>query len=94
MGKYENQSKQRFKKSACLDLGNNCSIHLSYGGANLGQNTRFHFFAKPHRGQPRTSGLLYEAGFQADGDTVHLAGDFVITIHQPDGFGFGATFEH
>jgi hypothetical protein len=22
MGKYENQSKQRFKKSACLDLGN------------------------------------------------------------------------
>jgi hypothetical protein len=31
MRKYENPSKQKFKKSACLDLGNRCSIHLSYG---------------------------------------------------------------
>jgi len=32
MGKHENQSKQKFKKSACLDLGNAGSIHLSYEG--------------------------------------------------------------
>jgi len=31
MRKYENPSKQKFKKSACLDLGNGGSIHLSYG---------------------------------------------------------------
>jgi hypothetical protein len=32
MTKYENPSNQKFKKSACIDLGNRCSIHLSYGG--------------------------------------------------------------
>ena len=31
MRKYENPSNQKFKKSACIDLGNRCSIHLSYG---------------------------------------------------------------
>jgi hypothetical protein len=31
MRKYENPSNQKFKKSACIDLGNGCSIHLSYG---------------------------------------------------------------
>jgi len=34
----------------------------------------------------RTSGLLHEAGFQADGHAVHLAGDLVIAL-QADGFG-------
>jgi hypothetical protein len=33
MRKYENPSKQKFKKSACLDLGNGSSIHLSYGSS-------------------------------------------------------------
>ena len=40
MGKYENQSKQKFKKSACIDLGNRCSIHLSYG-SDRRENSRF-----------------------------------------------------
>jgi hypothetical protein len=31
MRKYENQSKQKFGKNACPDLGNRRSIHLSYG---------------------------------------------------------------
>jgi hypothetical protein len=32
MRKYENQSGQKFKKALVFDLGNRCSIHLSYGG--------------------------------------------------------------
>jgi len=31
MRKHENQSKQKFGKNACADLGNGGSIHLSYG---------------------------------------------------------------
>ena len=29
--------------------------------------------------------LLHKAGFQTDGLAVHLAGDFVIAVHQADG---------
>jgi hypothetical protein len=46
MRKYENPSNQKFKKSACIDLGNRCSIHLSYGSANFRQDTRRRSFAK------------------------------------------------
>ena len=33
MRKDENPSDQKFKKSACIDLGNGSSIHLSYGSS-------------------------------------------------------------
>jgi hypothetical protein len=39
------------------------------------------------------SRLLHEAGFQADGDTIHFAGDFVIAIAQTNGLGFRAALE-
>jgi hypothetical protein len=42
----------------------------------------------------RASGLLHEAGFQADGYAIHLAGDLVIALHQADGFGLRSAFEH
>jgi hypothetical protein len=38
MKKYENQSKQKFGKNACDDLGNDGSIHLSYEGKPRGGN--------------------------------------------------------
>lgn len=40
------------------------------------------------------SGFLYEAGFQADGNSIDLAGDFVIAFHQTNGFGLRSSFEH
>ncbi|HEY5044114.1 MAG TPA: hypothetical protein VIK53_19255 [Verrucomicrobiae bacterium] len=51
MRKYKNQTKQKFGKSACGDLGNGSSIHLSYGSTNFEQHTRSRFFAKTHRGK-------------------------------------------
>jgi hypothetical protein len=56
MRKYENQSKQKFGKNACADLGNNCSIHLSYGGANLEKHSRSRLFAKTHHAQQNERG--------------------------------------
>ncbi len=29
--------------------------------------------------------LLHEAGFKTDGNPIHLAGDFVVAVHQADG---------
>jgi hypothetical protein len=40
----------------------------------------------------QASRLLHEAGFQADGDAVHLAGDFVVAVHQADRFALRAGF--
>jgi hypothetical protein len=34
------------------------------------------------------SNLLHKAGFQAHGDAVHFAGDFVVAITEADGLGF------
>ena len=42
----------------------------------------------------RTSRLLHEAGFQADGQAVHLAVNLVIALHQADGFGLRSAFVH
>lgn len=42
----------------------------------------------------RTSRLFHEAGFQADGHAVHLAGDLEIAVHQADGLGLRSAFEH
>jgi hypothetical protein len=62
MGKYENPSKQKFKKSACIDLGNRCSIHLSYGGSrcSIALSRKIAFFTRlsfPKRPQSRSSGV-------------------------------------
>jgi hypothetical protein len=61
MRKYENRSKQKLGKNACADLGNNCSIHLSYEGANFDQNIRFRFFAKLHRDE-RSGTVAWQFG--------------------------------
>jgi hypothetical protein len=37
---YEKQRKQKFKKRPCFNLGNHCSIHLSYG--TNAKNKRLH----------------------------------------------------
>jgi hypothetical protein len=46
MRKYENQSNKNSQKNACVDLGNRCSIHLSYGSDEL-QNRTSNLFFKP-----------------------------------------------
>jgi hypothetical protein len=57
MRKYENPSNQKFKKSACTDLGNRCSIHLSYGSAPAAKYPR-------HREwQARAISLFRRRGF-------------------------------
>ena len=38
--------------------------------------------------------FFYEAGLQADGTSVDLAGDLVVAIHQTDAFCLGAPFEN
>lgn len=40
------------------------------------------------------SGLLHEAGFQADSDSVHLAGNLMVAIDEPDRLRLRAAFEH
>lgn len=38
--------------------------------------------------------FLHETRFQADGDSIHLAGNFVIAINEADGLGFRPAFQH
>jgi hypothetical protein len=55
---YENERKQKIKKSACIGLGNRCSIHLSYGGANHAENT-----PAGANGKPNAISLCHPAPF-------------------------------
>lgn len=45
-------------------------------------------------GKPLDDNFLHETRLQADGDTVHLAGDFVVAIHQADRFRLGPDLEN
>ena len=51
-------------------LGNDCSIHLSYGSANQGQNTRFRFFAKSQRGKVKR-GVTFGVEGKAENQVQH-----------------------
>ena len=60
---------------------------LPQGPALAELMNRFRFLVHPKSatGTRLTHHLLHEAGFKTDGNPIHLAGDFVVAVHQADG---------